>query len=106
MSAGTNLEFTGILLARATARVRVLDGDVNTVPVLCFDVEIEAPSRPHAHVEQPFPAGQMAQCEAAARRMRKGARVTFQAPLVGIRLVATNVSHVHVHADEEEAVPA
>ena len=106
MTIGTNLEFTGTLLARATARVKVLGDEGQMVPVLCFDLEIDAPSRPQAHVEQPFPAGHHAQCEAAARRLRKGARVTFQAPLVGIRLVTTNVSHVHVHAEEEEAVTA
>jgi hypothetical protein len=48
----------------------------------------------------------MAQCEAAARRHKKGMRVTFEAPTVGIQLVARNVTHVHLHRESEQTTAA
>lgn len=64
--------------------------------MLCMDLELENLHRTHLHVEQPFPEGHHAQAEADAHRLKKGMRVTVQAPLVGMRLVARNAIHVHV----------
>ena len=44
------------------------------------------------------------QCEAAAHRLKEGTRVTVTAPLVGMRLVARNASHIHVINQPQEAV--
>jgi hypothetical protein len=89
---------TGVLLRDAEARHRRLDeDDAHIVPVLCLLVETESETRGHAIVEQPFPAGHADQCEAAARRLKKGTRVTFTAPSVGVQLLVRNATHVHTH---------
>jgi hypothetical protein len=101
-----DLSMTGVLLQDGEARQRRLDSAGHMVPVLCLLVETESTSHGHAIVEQPFPEGQMAQCEAAARRHKKGMRVTFEAPTVGIQLVARNVTHVHLHRESEQTTAA
>lgn len=101
-----DFEMTGLLVEHAQARIRQLDDEGHNVPVLCMHVEIESSTRAHAIVEEPFPAGHERQCEARARELRKGARVTFRAPSVGIQLLVRNASHVHLHkADEAAAEP-
>lgn len=96
-------EYTGVLLHQAEARTTVLDGDGHTVPVVCLDIELDNAMHTHLHVEQPFPVTQGAQAHAAARKLKKGMRVTVQAPLVGMRLVARNATHIHMHHEEEKA---
>jgi hypothetical protein len=91
----TLAEYTGTLLHSAQVRAAVLDGDGHSVPVLCLDVELDNALHTLMHVEQPFPPGHHAQAQAAAHRYKKGTRVTVQAPLVGLRLVAANASHIH-----------
>lgn len=96
-------EYTGTLLHRAEARHTQPHGDSHSVPVLCMDIELETHFRTTLHVEQPFPEGNFTQCEAAAHRLKKGMRVTVQAPLVGMRLVARNATHIHTHHTDKEA---
>ena len=93
-------EYTGTLLYPAQARTKVLDAEGHAIPVLCLDVELDNDLHTHLHSEQPFPAGQFAQCQAAAHRLKKGTRVTVQAPLVGMRLVAANTTHIHVITED------
>ena len=93
--------FTGTLVAHAEVRTKMLDAEGHVVPVLCMEIELNNPLRNRLHAEQPFPAGQHSQCEAAARRFRKGTRVTVRAPIVGLRMVAPNTTHIHVHHPEE-----
>jgi len=99
LQAGPDSLITGTLTERATARTRVLDG-THAVPVLCLELVTDTPLGLPVHVEQPFPAGHFAQCEAAARRLRKGQHVTVQAPVLGWKLLATNASHIHTDNDE------
>lgn len=89
-------EYTGVLLHAAEARSGMADTQGHIVPVLCLDIELDNAHHTHLHVEQPFPAGHHTQAEAAAHRLKKGMRVTVQAPLVGMRLVARNAAHIHV----------
>ena len=98
-------EYTGTLIHRAEARTFILDNDGHSVPVLCMDVELDNALHNVLHVEQPFPVGHFSQCQAAAHRLKKDMRVTVRAPLVGMRLVARNASHIHVITDPEEAQP-
>lgn len=93
-------EYTGTLLHGAEARTTSLDSDGHTVPVLCLDLELDNALRTHMHIEQPFPVGQHTQAHAAARKLTKGMRVTVQAPLLGLRLVAINTTHIHLHHQE------
>lgn len=95
--------FTGVLLAHAQVRAKPLDAEGHMVPVLCMEIELDCAARNHMHVEQPFPANLQAACQAAAHRYRKGTRVTVEAPIVGLRMVATNTTHIHVHQPEETA---
>jgi hypothetical protein len=95
-------EFTGTLLHGAEARSAVLDAAGHTVPVLCLDIELDTALHTHMHVEQPFAIGAHAQAVAAAHRLKKGMRVTVQAPLVGVRLVASNTTHIHTHPEPQE----
>lgn len=89
-------EYTGTLLHPAEARTAVLDHDGHSVPVLCLDIELDNMLRTHLHVEQPFPSGHFTQAKHAAHRLKKGMRVTVQAPLTDVRLVAANTAHIHV----------
>lgn len=94
------MEMTGVLVANAHTAVRILDGEGHSVPVLVMDIELDSLAHNRAHLEQPFPMGQQAQCEAAARRYRRGTRITWQAPILDARLVVPNVSHIFVHNPE------
>lgn len=94
-------EFTGTLIANAQARTKTLDHDGHMVPVLCMDLELDCALRNHMHVEQPFAADQHDACQAAAHRLRKGTRVSVEAPTVGLRMVATNTAHIRVYQPEE-----
>lgn len=98
--------FSGTLLHNAQARTRQLDHDGHVVPVLCMDVELDTALRNHLHVEQPFAIGAHQACEARARTLRAGMRVTIDVPFIGLAIVARNVSHVHVHNPEKESTPA
>lgn len=99
-------EYSGTLTHQAEARTKVLDGEGHSVPVLCMDIELDNALRTHMHVEQPFPADAAKQAHAAAHRLKKGMRVTVQAPLVGIRLVAGNATHIHVIPEpKQEEIP-
>ena len=96
------LEYTGTVLHRAEARTNMLDNAGHTVPVLCFELELDTPLHNSMLVEQPFPAGEFDQCRAAARRMKVGSRVSVQAPLVGVRIVARNATHIHIIKEPQE----
>jgi hypothetical protein len=102
----TLAEYTGTLLHKAEARTAMLDHDGHAVPVLCLDIELDNPLHTHMRVEQPFPAGQHTQAAAAAHRLKKGTRVTVQAPLIGLRMVASNTSHIHTHPTTEASCQA
>lgn len=95
--------FTGVLVAHAQARTKQLDTEGHMVPVLCMDIELDGVLHNRLHAEQPFAPDQHQACEAAAHRYRKGTRVTVHAPVVGLRMVATNTTHIHVHQPEETA---
>ena len=96
------LQWTGTLLHAAEARTRILDGEVHAVPVLCMDIELDNPLRNVMHVEQPFPADQFKQAEAAARRLKKGMSITVDVPPLDLRFTARNVSHIHVIPNQPE----
>lgn len=101
-----SLEYTGTLLRQAEARTRLIDTEGHTVPVLCMEIELDNALHTPMRVEQPFPADAAKEAHAAAHRLKKGMRVTVQAPLVGVRLVATNASHIHVIPDpHQEELP-
>lgn len=105
-SASPVMEYTGTLLHQAEARTKVLDGEGHCVPVLCLDIELDNALHTPMRIEQPFAADAAKQAHAAARRLKKGMRVTVQAPLVGVRLMATNASHIHVIPEpEQEEIP-
>lgn len=96
------MEYSGTLTRQAEARTMLLDTEGHSVPVLCMEIELDNTLHTHMHVEQPFPAAAFKQAEAAAHRLKKGMRVTVQAPLVGIRLVAGNAAHIHVINETQE----
>lgn len=92
------MEWQGTLAADGEARARVLE-DGHLVPVLCLEV-ISPTGQFRMHVEQPFPAGDHRQAEAAARRYRKGQQITVQAPARSMRFSVT-ASHIHTNHTEE-----
>ena len=91
-----DLEMTGILIEHGEARKRPIDAEGHMVPVLCLHVETEGITRGHVLVEYPFAPGQERECEQAAASYRRGARVSFTAPTVGIQLLARNCSHLQL----------
>ena len=98
-----DMTYTGTLVQHAETRTRVLDTEGHMVPVLCLEVELDNDHHTHLHSEQPFPVGHHKQAHAAALRLKKGTRVTIQAPLIGVRLVAANTTHIHVIKSTEES---
>ncbi|MBP7572591.1 MAG: hypothetical protein KA777_01305 [Rhodoferax sp.] len=101
----TLLEYTGTLIHAAQARAQVLDGDGHTVPVLCLDIELDNALHNLMHVEQPFPLDHFPQAQAAAHRLKKGMRVTVQAPPIDLRLIARNAAHIHVINPQTQTAP-
>jgi hypothetical protein len=89
------MEYTGTLMHQAEARVRTNPAGTQT-PTLCLFLELDNATHTTLQVEQPFPVGHFQQVEAAARRLKQGTRVSVQAPLVGMRLVARNAAHIHI----------
>jgi len=100
------LAYSGTLIHAAQVRIRVLDGDMHIVPVLCMDIALDNALRTHMHVEQPYPATHHAQAAAAAHRLKKNMHVTVHAPLIDVRLQACNVSHIEVIPEPEPAQEA
>ncbi len=98
-------QYTGTLIAPAQCRMRAVDTDGHMAPVLVLDLELDTALRTRMRVEQPFPADAHAACEAAAKRHRVGSQVSIQAPLAGLRLVATQTRHVHVLAASSSTTP-
>jgi hypothetical protein len=91
------------LVQHAQTRSAVLDCNSHAVPVLCLELQLDGEFYNTLLVEQPFAEGHFAQCQAAAHRLKKGMRVTVQAPLVGMRLVARNATHIHIIKEEVSA---
>lgn len=93
--------FTGTLIAHAEVRSRPIDSDGLMVPALCLEVELDGALHNRLHAEQLFAPGEHIAAEYAARRYRKGTRISVDAPIVGLRMVATNATHIHVHQPED-----
>lgn len=102
--AGMVMEYTGTLLKQAEARTKMIDGEGHSVPVLCMEIELDNALHTPMRIEQPFAADAAKQAHAAAHRLKKGMRVSVQAPLVSVRLGAT-ASHIHVITDQQEEIP-
>jgi hypothetical protein len=94
-----DLMLTGTLASNGEARMKVIDSEGHTVPVLVLDLQGEAGVHMPMHIEQLFPPGHMTQAQAAARRYRKGLRVTVQAPVLSVRIAVT-ASHIHTEKTE------
>ncbi len=92
--------FSGRLLADATARMRPVDRDGHMAPVLVLELETDTEMRMPLRVEQQFAPDAMNAATYAARRYRKGLRVTVQAPVHSARLAVT-ASHIHTHKEED-----
>jgi hypothetical protein len=98
-------EWTGTLLRCAEVRTKMLDNEGHSVPVLCMDIELDNALHTRIRIEQLFQVGHEVEAKAAAHRLKKGKRVTVQAPLIGVRLLAT-ATHIHVHKEEATSCPA
>ena len=96
-------EYTGTLIAPAECRMRPTDADGHMAPVLVLLLELDNPLRTHLRAEQPFAPDAQDACRHAARRYRVGTRLSVQATLESVRLIAGNTQHVHVlHPQTEE----
>ena len=96
----TLTEWTGVLIADAQTRYKPIDAQGQTHPVLVMHVRLDNLNHNHLRVEQPFQQSQNAQCQAAARRYRKGMRVTVQAPISHVHNTAEHTAHIHIHKEE------
>lgn len=96
MTTALSATFTGRLTAPGQARVRPIGVDGLSMPVLCLELVNESTGTP-IHIEQPFPAGAMPQCQAAARRFKPGQHVTVQAPVHTLRLHVGAAEHIHIN---------
>ena len=103
MNATALLEYTGTLIQAAQVRAQVLDAEGHTVLVLCLDIELDNSLHNLMHVEQPFPLNHFPQAKAAANHLKKGMRVTVQAPPIDLRLIARNTAHIHIITQQKAA---
>jgi hypothetical protein len=97
-----NMVLRGTLIRNAEVRNKVLDGDGHTVPVLCVEFTTDSSSHMPVRAEQVYKPDQHALAEKHAKALRRGGCVTVQAPLVGLKLVATNASAI---APEPQELP-
>lgn len=94
-----SITYTGVLLQDGEARTLPCDVEGHMVPVLILRLQLECRTQNKFQAQQRFAAGQQVQCEAAARRYRKGMRLQVQVPLSDLRFLASNVEHVHLVPD-------
>lgn len=87
-------EYTGVITHRPEVRTKMLDAEGHEVPVLVIDVECDAPTRPLMRLEQTFARDQRPLAEQLARDYAKGTRIQYRAPLVGMRVIAPNVTRI------------
>lgn len=97
-----DMELTGTLARDAELRNRVLDNDGHHVPVICLDLISNGSAHMPVHVEWPQPSDGHFAAERLCKTLKRGSTVTVQAPVVGLRLVATNASRVHARAPTEQ----
>lgn len=100
-----DLILTGTLLHHAEVRCKVLDGDGHTVPVLCIDVASDHAARMPFHAEKVYLPHERPLAEAHAKAMRKGRSVKVIAPLVGLKLIATNAASIELDPEAEAPAP-
>ena len=97
------LAYTGTLTHGAQARSTTANAEGHTIPVLVLDLQLDNTLHTPMRVEQFFPTGQHAQAHAAAQRLKKGMRVTVQAPMRELSLIARHAVHIHVEHDPAQA---
>jgi hypothetical protein len=96
-----DMELRGTLVRNAEVRNKVLDGDGHTLPVLCIEFTTDSSSHMPVRAEQAYKPNEHALAEKHAKALRRGSCVTVQAPLVGLKLVATNASAITPEAAEQ-----
>ena len=97
LDTGSNLaQFEGTLISNGEARILPADADGRYVTVLVLNVRAKSPCGNHIVVEQPFPPGADTNCQAAARRYRKGMQIQFEAPVAWLTLHARHTAHIHI----------
>lgn len=97
-----DMELRGILVRHAEVRNKVLDGDGHTVPVLCVEFTTNSSTHMPVRAEQAFKPNEHDLAEKQAKALRKGRYVTVHAPLVGLKLVATNASLIDLDIEAEQ----
>ncbi len=102
-----DMELRGTLVRHAEVRNKVLDGDGHTVPVLCIEFTTNSSSHMPVRAEQAFKPNEHDLAEKQAKALRKGRCVTVHAPLVGLKLVATNANLIDldIEAEHEPETP-
>ena len=96
------MEWRGTLICDAEARTKMLDAQGHVAPVLIVTVRLDdAAEKNLLRLEQIFDVGHETQCAAAARRLRKGTRISAQGPRAHIHIKQEHVLHIHVHQPEE-----
>ncbi len=83
----------GKLTSNATAAQRKVDSHGHFAPTLCFEVE-SMNGLHRSQVQQFFPVGHDAECEAAAKKLTKGMTVSYEVPITNIVQKHLGVSHV------------
>lgn len=79
------IQITGTLLQDAEVRTMQMGTDRMAMPVLTLLIESDGPARLPVRAEQVYPPSLRNQAEEAARAMRKGMRVSVDAPVEQIR---------------------
>lgn len=96
--ATADMQISGTLVHDAELRNSVQDRAGHNLPVICLDLVATGPAALHVRVQWPQPADGHRAAEQLIKTLKRGTTVTVQAPLQGLRLVASHAHLVHASA--------
>lgn len=94
MAANRVLEIQGELIHAAEVRTKVVGTDQHPVPVLCIDLRPLSGIKRTIHLEQVYTEATRKDAEAKACALKRGAHITFQTDLTGMRTMFPDVRSV------------
>lgn len=99
------IQISGVLLHDAEVRTVPMGDDSTPMPVLCLVIQADRSCHGPVRAEQVYPPQLRHEAEAAAKTLKKGQRVTVQAPIAHLRTTLARASKIEVHGHANKAKP-
>ena len=97
LNTDAQLQISGVLLRDAEVRTVPMGEDRTAMPVISLVIQTDHSCHGPLRAEQVYPPAMRGDAEAAAKAMKKGQRVTVQAPIAQLRTTLAWVSKIEVH---------